>query len=377
MEKIKKRSGSLRTALLKYMPFCLAAIYGGMKLISKLSLLLRSRYVVSHSVYEVRISGGKVVYYGTAGGRAADFILSNMEFIFVPVWVLFCTVLTGYIFYSMELREPIQILTEASKKLSENELNTSIRYRKDNEMGRLCAAFDEMRKKLYENDLIIWDHVNERKRLSAAFSHDLRTPLTVLSGYVELMKDHGSELPPEKQADMLTRMQQQIERLMRYTENMNAAQKLEDIIPAREDTDYDTICSRLSETGRILCTDKEFSFVKKPSAVKTISADSSLIMQVFENMISNALRYASGKIEVTAGADEKSFIVCVHDDGKGFSPEELKKAAQPFYRDGSDNAVHFGLGLYICSILCRRHGGELRLENGTDGGASVTAYFRI
>ncbi|MDE6595207.1 MAG: sensor histidine kinase, partial [Oscillospiraceae bacterium] len=94
-------------------------------------------------------------------------------------------------------------------------------------------------------------------------------------------------------------------------------------------------------------------------------------MQVYENLVSNAARYAREKICVSFTVEEKGFFIEVCDDGEGFSAEGLKKAAEPFFRDENNKdggKNHFGLGLYICRVLCEKHGGKLILGNSSVGG---------
>ena len=110
--------------------------------------------------------------------------------------------------------------------------------------------------------------------------------------------------------------------------------------------------------------------------------DTELIFQVFENLMSNACRYAQKRIQVCVGQREGFFQLSVTDDGPGFPQEALKRAVEPYYRadkklDGTpQGSQHFGLGLYICRILCEKHGGWLSVKNSEEGGASVTAVFR-
>ena len=79
---------------------------------------------------------------------------------------------------------------------------------------------------------------------------------------------------------------------------------------------------------------------------------------------------------MTCREDGKFFVVAVSDDGCGFSPNDMKMATNPYYKDRKHaNSHHFGLGLHICKVLCERHGGGIVLSNGDDGGAVVTASF--
>ena len=101
-------------------------------------------------------------------------------------------------------------------------------------------------------------------------------------------------------------------------------------------------------------------------------------MQVFENMMSNAVRFASGSIQVDCSRDGQELVLVVTDDGKGFLQEDLRQAAAPYYRGRpSEEDTHFGLGLNICKLLCEKHGGYLKIANSRTSGAMVTAVFAL
>ena len=116
-----------------------------------------------------------------------------------------------------------------------------------------------------------------------------------------------------------------------------------------------------------------FSFTNDNISDDEANIDSELFMQVYETLVSNAVRYAESRIDVSAGTDGNMLYVTVQDDGKGFSQKALENASKPFFRGEQNPDLHFGLGLYICRILCKKQGGSLRIENAEDGGGKVTA----
>ena len=136
--------------------------------------------------------------------------------------------------------------------------------------------------------------------------------------------------------------------------------------------------SARDENGRLLCGEDRFSFASGGDNNTLVYTDIELVMQVFLNLVSNALRYADSRVECSAYVSEDEMTIIVADDGKGFSEEAIRKAWQPFYRAGNDNdKEHFGLGLYICKLLCRKNGGDIMIENNENGGGKVTAKFSV
>ena len=99
---------------------------------------------------------------------------------------------------------------------------------------------------------------------------------------------------------------------------------------------------------------------------------------MFENLLSNAVRFARETILVELEADEDLFSIRITDDGRGFTQKELSGAARPYFSgEQTEGPYHFGLGLYICHTLCEKHGGELTLTNAENGSARVTATFSL
>lgn len=383
----RKKNVSLKWGFALYLPLCLIISYLGVMAIGVGTNYLQDYYRSRHGngytdyAYEIYIDeDGKAQSVLTGVPSYIDdgvyLIISNAQVLLMPLWVMFCMAATGRIFYDRELKEPISTLMDAAEKISENKLDFEVYYYKSNELGRLCEAFNGMRLALYENNRELWHSLEERKRLNAAFSHDLRTPLTVLRGYAELLEKYAPDgkFSKEKLLSVLGKMKGQIDRLENYTVKMNAAQKLDDIMPKREDTSFMRLCGQLSETGRLICGEKEFILTAFPNG-GTACVDTELVMQVFENLVSNGVRYAESRICASAELDGDVLRITVSDDGPGFSSDTLKYAAEPFYRgDNEQNKSHFGLGLYICRIICEKCGGRLFIANGEKGG-KVTAEF--
>ena len=90
----------------------------------------------------------------------------------------------------------------------------------------------------------------------------------------------------------------------------------------------------------------------------------------------NAVSYADKNIEVSAEIKGDFLSICVSDDGDGFSAECLKNAKLPYYTESEERSEHFGLGLYVSSVLCEKHKGYLEISNGSRG-AAVKAVFKI
>ena len=230
------------------------------------------------------------------------------------------------------------------------------------------------------NNQKMWRMVEGEQVLRSAIAHDLRTPLTVLKGYQEMMMEFIPEEKLDREAllDMLKESMGQVERLERFLDRMRAF--LRDWNRSRFPA-WTRRLLRLTEqiekTGEMLAevSGKQFEIFAGGEGEK-LTLDRDLILEVAENLITNALRYAASKVSVVICREADQLVLEVKDDGTGFtiSEEEAKQAftsANP-----RDDLKHFGLGMYISEVFCKKHGGHLEVENQRDG-ACVRAYFRF
>ncbi|HCC35012.1 MAG TPA: hypothetical protein DEQ02_05030 [Ruminococcaceae bacterium] len=154
---------------------------------------------------------------------------------------------------------------------------------------------------------------------------------------------------------------------------MRDIQSLDDIVPKKLPYDLDSAMGEAMRDIAILA-DK----AGKKLAVESYGCDESprglldkaILLRVLENVVSNALRYAEEKIEISFCVKDGMLSVTVQDDGSGFSKQALKSACTPFFRESGKDG-HMGLGLAICTVLCGKHGGKLTVKNSEDGGAAV------
>ena len=112
-------------------------------------------------------------------------IVQTVSCILFPVGGLIVSV---FLFYYLKLKQPISCLQNGIMRIQNNDLDFSLPILSNDEMGQLCAAFEEMRSELLKSNRLLWQQAEERKRLNAAFSHDLRNPITVLKGSVKLLR---------------------------------------------------------------------------------------------------------------------------------------------------------------------------------------------
>lgn len=299
-------------------------------------------------------------------------VLGYLPMILAPIFSALCVLSAAFLFYRHKLKKPLTELTSAAAKISNSDLDFSLDYDSHDELGQLCSSFETMRSTLAGNFSEMWRQVEDRKQLNAAFAHDLRTPLTVLKGYDEVLQESADS---QTRATALT-MGKHISRLEHYVDSMSQLQRLEDTRPECRNVSLAELISSLSESAELLCK-KEGKLLRLQDATssQTLFLDVDSVSQVYSNLISNAIRFANSSVTLSFDESDGGLRLAVSDDGAGFSKTGLHNAVSPYFTEADNHSKHFGLGLYICRILCEQHGGFLRLENSS-GGAKVSAFFK-
>lgn len=298
----------------------------------------------------------------------------------VSIYAGIVIVAGSYIFYRFKLSAPLKALTDGMEQIAVENLDFSVQYDAEDELGMLCRSFERMKDELRNNYKRIWRMTEERRKLGAAFAHDLRTPLTVLQGYTDFLDEYI--LFPEKEDAKLLEtnrmMAYYIKRLEDYVEVMNKIQKLEDTPVEIQTVPIDSFIKMLDDNIKL--TAKEYGkdiSVTNETNLQEVRGDISLIFRVLENVMRNACRYSKNKVFVHLY--ERNYLLYFEmiDDGAGFSSEALEQALNPFYTSGRYESPHFGLGLNICKILCEKHGGGISISNTPDSGARVQFSFLL
>lgn len=281
------------------------------------------------------------------------------------------------VYYKRKLRIPIAQLQNGIKRIQENDLDFCIEYNGGDELGQLCGSMEKMRKELRQNNKALWEALEQRKLLNASVAHDLRTPITVLKGYLDYLEDGilQDKLTEDKLLDTVLSMQGAVTRLEQYAECVRNLEKIENIEIKIQPENVKLLIKEIESNISQLTGKKEILFSDGIS-FDEVNIDKGVLFRILENLLQNALRYAEKQINISITQNDKFLILTVKDDGKGFTETDLKKADTMFYSKDRGKE-HFGIGLGICKILCEKHGGRLLITNNKEKGACVIAKLKI
>lgn len=308
-----------------------------------------------------------VVYYGSYAAMVG-----------LPVFYIAVGIgAAAAVYYRKKLRNPITQLQNGVERIQEDNLDFHMEYDGDDELGRLCCSMEKMRRELRQKHKALWESFEQRKLLNASVAHDLRTPITVLKGYLDYLEKNipQDKLTEDMLLDTVSSMQGAVSRLELYVESVRDIEKIENIEIEKRSENVRLLLYELRNNVRQLAGDKEI-IISNDITVDKIQIDKGVFFRILENLLQNALRYAEKQVSINLSHKKDFLILTVKDDGKGFSAADLEKATTVFYSNDKEKQ-HFGIGLSVCKILCEKHGGLLYVGNQKEKGACVTAKLKI
>jgi signal transduction histidine kinase len=269
------------------------------------------------------------------------------------------------------LTHPLRDLTTAIHAMAKGDLKQHVPVKSHDELGELAAAFNQM-----SSDL---DRLNlSRRQMTADIAHDLRSPLTVIGGYVESMRDGVLSPTPER----LDTIHSEVQHLQRLVEDLRTLSQADagELTLNRETLAPLALLERMANSYNHLAARKKVALeVLAEPNLPEIRLDPDRMAQVFGNLISNSLRYtpAGGKILLTAGQEKDALAFSVQDNGQGISSEALPYIFDRFYRADPARAQgsESGLGLAIARSIVEAHGGSISAESEVGKGTKIRIVF--
>lgn len=293
--------------------------------------------------------------------------------------LIMCMLLT-FLFIIMiyaEIHKPLNEITLAVKEFGHGNLSYQIREYNDDEIGRLAASLNYMSGQLYELE-------ESQKKFIANVSHDFRSPLTSIKGYLEAILD--GTIPPEMQDKYLNIVIFETERLSKLTNNLLTLNNIDSKKNRLnlEPFDINLVIKRTIETFEGTCKNKEIKFDLTFSDISlNVHADLGKITQVLYNLIDNAIKFSHHNSTIFISVTERGekAFVSIKDTGIGIPKDSVGKIWERFYKTdlsrGKDKKGT-GLGLSIVKEIINAHQENIDVIStegvGTEFTFSLTKY---
>lgn len=276
----------------------------------------------------------------------------------LPIIVMFFAIY----FMTYKLTKPLKLMSEASKAMAKGDFSKRIPVTSDDEIGELAASFNQMTNSLVQLE-------GMRKSFVANVSHELKTPMTTIGGFIDGILDGTIE--PDKQKYYLGIVSDEVKRLSRLVQSMLSMSKLEagEFVLKPELFDFrELLCNIvISQEQRIESKKIEITGLDEIQSI-SVNADKDLIHQVVYNLVDNSVKFVNegGNINFKTNTDGKKIVFTIKNTGKGIPENELPYVFDRFYKvdkSRSANKNSTGLGLYIVKTIVKAHGGTVTVSS--------------
>lgn len=304
-----------------------------------------------------------------------DETLRNLFVVFLclcPAFLILA-LLIGYFLVRRTLL-PIDQITAAASKIGRGDLSQRLNMKNTgDEVGRLSATFDEMIERLEAAFLA-------EKQFTSDASHELRTPVAVITAYAE--NAIGDDSSPEEQHQAMEvilkeskKMSATISSLLMLTRGDQRKYQ-----PNLELLDLAQLIEDVADEVEMSAEQKNVSISISTRGPALLMMDQTLMTNLLLNLLGNAVKYSNigGHVEITLFPEQKNVVLKIKDDGIGISKEDLPKVFNRFFRsEHSGDTEGTGLGLAIVKWIVAVHHGEIRIDSELSVGTTVTVHFPV
>lgn len=264
--------------------------------------------------------------------------------------------------YSYRMTRPLRTMCDATKSFAMGDFSVRVPVFSDDEVGELAKAFNQMAETLANSESM-------NRNFIANVSHELKTPMTTISGFIDGIID--GTIPPEKEQYYLGIVSTEVKRLSRLVKTMLDLSRIDSgkmvLRRARFDISNTIFVALLSFESKIDEKKIEIRGLEDSQPI-FVDGDPDMIHQVLYNLLENAVKFTNvnGYIEIHAVEEPERVTVSIRNSGPGISPDDVKMIFDRFYKTDksrSQDKNGMGLGLYIVKTMVQLHGGEIHVES--------------
>lgn len=344
-------------------------------LISKYSDSFEDYKTVAYAKYLDRTKGSEIYLYvfSPLFPVASTLEILKTQLIYITVIVLALTFFIALLF-SVSISKPLRTMATSAKKMGKGNYDVKFSGNSYSEINNLASTLNTAAKELGLMD-------TRQKDLIANVSHDLKTPLTMIKSYAEMIQDISGN-NPKKREEHLKVIISEADRMSNLVSDMSTISALRnDKLQLKMSTfNLSSMTSSIVDTHRLLDKNQDYNFLFEGPENAYIYADENRIHQVVANLVSNAVKYC-GKdmlVEVKIKATGKFYRLEVSDHGPGISEEDLPLIWERYYKASSNYvrpATGTGLGLSIVKDILSLHDFDYGVESTLGEGTTFWVKF--
>jgi heavy metal sensor kinase len=334
------------------------------------------RLVTMPIIEDGRMAGIVQVGSSLEGVEDALHQLLLILLIAVPAALLFAS--AGGLFLANKVLRPVDEITQIARQIGSGDLSQRIRIKRVNdELGRLAATFNEMIAKLEES-------FHRVKRFTADASHELKTPLTILRGEVEVGLKKKRALAEYQR--ILNSNLEETNRMSRIVDDLLTLSRADmgELTMEREEVELSSLAREVWDDLQILARGRGVQLHFLGDGVTKVEGDPLFLRQLILNLTENGLKYTppGGVVELKVQGDRDEGVarICVSDTGVGIARKDLKRVFDRFYRVDkarSRETGGTGLGLSISRWIAQAHKGQINVKSNMGKGSTFTVTLPL
>lgn len=305
-----------------------------------------------------KVKGYVVIHMPMVGIEESSNSLLNISYVMLVI--LFLLSLIILIFFTEMVYLPLRKITAATEQYASGNMHYELQIDSEDEIGYLAASLSYMASEIARSE-------DDQKKFVANVSHDFRSPLTSIKGYLEAMLD--GTIPPEMHEKYLNIVLNETERLIKLTNSLLTLNNLntKGILLDKTDFDLNTVIRNTAASFEGTCRNKTIAIeLVLTGEYMIVNADIGKIQQVFYNLLDNAIKFSHHDSVIKIESNEKNnkVFISVKDSGLGIPKDDLKLIWDRFYKSDSSRGKDkrgTGLGLSITKEIVQAHGEHINV----------------
>ena len=280
------------------------------------------------------------------------------------ICLLFLLCVFTYVYFA--ILRPFDKLKGFAEKIAQGDFDIALRYERSNYFGAFTWAFDSMRREITKARSCEKEAIENNKTVIATLSHDIKTPISSIRAYAEGL-EANMDSTPQKRERYLSVIMKKCDEVSRLTNDL-FLHSLADLEKLKITPRELELCGFLKEAVEELGAEQNDIHFTVPTFTLRVSADENRLLQIVENLVNNARKYAKTDIDIFCIQDEDGASIHIQDYGGGIPDEDMPFIFEKFYRGKNCNGEQgSGLGLYIVKYLTEQMQGKILLHNHEGG----------
>ncbi len=341
----------------------------------------------SSSFMEIKRPEGVVVTHYTLKPRYTNPWMENhfpaVNYLFAALMVSFCFIssMAITVIWAMRLTKQLTPMIEASEEIAKQNLDFEIGTSTIKEFNGVLNALEKMKIALNRSLRENWEEEAKRKNQISSLAHDLKTPVAIIRGNAELLKETKLSDEQRGYVDFIAKNSSRISAYAHALVQVNQSSATKELDLKR--VHVPIVVEKIEALAREIAVAHGRPIEESiHTGDGFVSVDYKQLERGVQNLLINAVQYApeASAVELLITTRENFLEITVGDRGPGFSDEDLIRASEPFYRGDKSRhgSTHYGLGLYTAKTVAELHHGRLRLTNCSSGqGAMVTLLLPL